>query len=452
VDAPAGIAAYYGGPRVRDRVAEYCAGSVGYAVYGGKRRRRESDCGPSPIARAALDQAFAEGVDVCRSLADRRGTILQLDVDYVSPLDPGAPYRDPATCFRRMEPVYRAVRSAFAAAGVPVIALMTGRGYHFTARAAAGSKLRGQLRERGGGTAPPRRAAPDARAASEQAAHAGAGRLIEALAHDVARSAVAEVPLTLADVPPPGLGPFICLDLSAYGDPVRSRYIRAAFSSHQKPLAAGIPGVPPFVIAIPRGELSLGELLAARRDPAAATLLAARAAARIPTIGRAPHWVRAYDEGVLSWFHRRFDEARRGGPAAAAARYAEIPPANLPLCVREALAGPHPRLLVPAALRTVTLALWSRGWHPAEIADLVRSRFEGDFAWGDLWRRYDPRTRADFYVRLFAGAVVAGLDGADAFNCHTQQERGACPGGHCGHELAGWFPGRDAFRKIGVAP
>ena len=440
MDAPGGIAAYYRGPRVRDRIAEYCAGSLGYAVYGGARRRHEPDFGPTPIADHALPQAIAEGVDVCRSLADRRGTILQLDVDYVSPLDPGAPYQDPAACFRRLEPVHGAVRSAFSAVGVPVIALMTGRGYHFTARAAEGSRLQRQLRDRGGVSAAP-----------DQAAHAGAGRLVEALAHEVARAAPAEIPVTLADVPPPGLGPFICLDLTAYGDPVRSRFIRAAFSSHQKPLVTGVPGVPPFVIAIPRAESSLDEMMAARRDPRAAALLAARSDARIPTIGRAPRWVRAYDDGILSRFHRRFDEAGRIGPAAAAARYATITPADLPLCVREALASPNPRLLVPSALRTVALALWSRGWHPAEVADLVRSRFEADFDWGDLWRRYDPGTRADFYVRLFAGAVVAGLEGADAFNCHTQQERGACPGGHCGHELAGWAPGPDAFRRTGVA-
>jgi len=204
------------------------------------------------------------------------------------------------------------------------------------------------------------------------------------------------------------------------------------------------------VIAIPRGERSPSELLAIRSDPAAAARLAEASAAGIPDVTDAPRWLRSYADSVLAWFHGRFDEEPSIGPRAAADLYARIPSADLPLCVRRALEAPNPTLLVPTALRAVALVLWGRGWHPRHIADLVRSRYEADHAWGDLWTRYEPSARADFYVRLFAGAVVAGLDHARDFTCHSQQLRGGCPGGECGHELKRLFPGRNLMVPLGV--
>jgi len=453
MDPAAAIAAYYAHPAVRARIAEYCTGSVGLAGYGGRRGLRAADMAPVAVG-GELAPLLADGADVCRSLADRRGALIQLDVDYVNPVDPAEAYRDPELCFRRLEPVYRAVRAAFADAGVAPLDLMTGRGYHFTARAVRGSRLHRQLMSIGG-VAPALRAryqekASERRAVSMGAAHAGAGRLVEALAHDVMSSVEAEVPVTLADVPPPGLGPFICLDLSAYGDPVSSRHARAAFSSHQKASVTGFVGGPPFVIAVPRGDRPVPSLLAIRSDPAAAARLAGDIVAAIPDVTDAPRWLRSYADSVLAWFHRGFDEEPPMGTRAAADLYARIPRAELPLCVRQSLEKPNPTLLVPTALRAVALVLWSRGWHPRHVADLVRSRYEADHAWGDLWTRYEPSARADFYVRLFAGAVVAGLDHAKDFTCHSQQLRGGCPGGECGHELRRLFPSRNSMVPLGV--
>jgi hypothetical protein len=443
----AAIASYYATPAVRARIAEYAAGAVRCAAFGGARRRSEPDGGPVAAASDELPRILAEGADVCRSLEDRAGTLVHLDVDYANPRDPAEPYREPTACFARLEPVYRSVRAAFAGAGLPALELMTGRGYHFTARAPSGSPLERGLRAQGG---PPLAGADSGRAAAE-AAHAGAGRLMEHLAHTVIRGADSGVPITLADVPPPGRGPFICLDLSAYGDPVGSRFIRAAFSSHQKALVYGFSGVAPAVFALPRGEVPLRAALEARGDAAAAAALASAASAAIPEVVSAAGWIEAYSDDVLSWMHRRLDEVTPR-PAEAAAEYARIAPANLPLCVRRALDEPNPSLLMPTNLRTVTLVLWSRGWHPADIAALVEARFRGDHGWGALWKRYDPGARARFYVRLFAAAVAAGVDPPESFTCAEQQARGACCAGECGHELAGLYPGRSAFGVLGVGP
>lgn len=455
MEPAAAIAAYYAHRAVRARIGEYCSASVGLAAYGGRRRLQAADMAPLPAGGGELPRLLADGADVCRSLSDRHGTLIQLDVDYVNPVDPAEAYREPALCFRRLEPVYRAVHAAFTDAGVATLDVMTGRGYHFTARAVRGSRLHRDLLA-AGRLGPALRARHEAEEAAERravsmgAAHAGAGRLVEALAHDVMHAVEAEVPVTLADVPPPGLGPFICLDLSAYGDPVSSRYARSAFSSHQKASATGLAGGPPFVIAVPRGDRSLPSLLAIRSDPAVAAHLAEDVVAGIPDVTDAPRWVRSYADGVLAWFHRRFDEGPQIGPRAAADLYARIAPAELPLCVRRALEKPNPGLLVPTALRAAALVLWSRGWHPRHVADLVRSRYEADHGWGDLWTRYEPSARADFYVRLFAGAVVARLDDAEDFTCHSQQLRGGCPGGKCGHELGRLFPGRASMVPLGA--
>jgi hypothetical protein len=461
------IAAYYRDPAVRSRIAEYCGGSesfparfsaVGLAGFGGRRGLRSADTAPVPVDATDLARLFDEGADVCRSFADGCGTLLQLDVDYVNPDDPYEANRDPRTCFARLEPVYRAVQDALTGFGVTTLALMTGRGYHFTARAPLGTPLHDALITIASLSLAlgARYEADEARhplAVSMGSAHEGAGRLVEHLAHGVVHALRGRtaVPVTAADVPPPGRGPFICLDFTAYGDPLFSRYARCAFSSHQKAaLGPSSDSGPPFVIALPRESLPVGELLAARSDPATAAHLAESMSARIPDICEAAEWVQLYGASPLARLHRHFDSVPPA-PTLAAEAYAHVAPAALPKCVRVALESPNPGLLVPTALRAVTLVLWSRGWHPRRIADLLRARYEADHGWGDLWRRYEPAARADFYVRLFTGLVVDGLDDASDFTCASQQRRGGCPGGDCGHELKWLFPDAWLVRAVTAA-
>jgi hypothetical protein len=463
---PEAVIEYYRNPAVRSRLAEYCGGqacypgrfaALGLAGFGGRRGLHHDDMSPVAVGQRELVRLLDEGADVCRSLADRSGTLIQLDIDYVNPDDRAEPTRDPGTCFERLEPVYREVQEALRRFGVTALALMTGRGYHFTLRAPLGSALHSDLITiaRLSPALQARYEAEEAReslALSMGWAHEGAGRLVEHLAHDVLRTLRGRtaVPVTAADIPPPGRGPFICLDLTAYGDPLSSRYARCAFSSHQKaerPLGFEAP----FVVALPRDARSLPELLAARSDPRAASSLADVSSVRIPDVGEAPDWVNGYRDSVLARFHREFDSTQ-SSPALATGAYAKIRPSALPKCVWQALTWPNPGLLVPTALRAVTLVLWARGWHPRRIADLVRARYETDQAWGDLWQRYEPAARADFYVRLFSGLVVDSLDTVSDFTCASQQRRGGCPGGQCGHELSDLFPDPSRVRALGATP
>jgi hypothetical protein len=104
-------AAFYRSADVRERIAEYCGvtrrgdlDAWSAAAYGGARARGHPEGAPVAVPLRAVESLYAEGADVCRSLADRRGTLLLLDLDYVDPRDPSRPYREPEVWMRRWSP------------------------------------------------------------------------------------------------------------------------------------------------------------------------------------------------------------------------------------------------------------------------------------------------------------------------------------------------------------
>jgi hypothetical protein len=450
------IASYYRSPDVRARMAEYCGGrpdepeafaAWSIAGYGGRRGLHEQDGAPVAVGNSMWATLLDDGADVCRSLADRNGALLQLDVDYTNPADRGEAYRDPATCFARVEAVYRAVGGIFAGFGIGPLVLMTGRGYHFTLRAPTGSRFHSDLVGLGSPPASLCRRyealASPAGAPAMGRAHDGAGRLLEHLGHEVLRrlEGRSPIPVTLGDVAPPGGGPFVCLDLTAYADPLFVRYGRCAFSANQKASVAGLAPSRPFVLALPReAGAGIDDLLRDREDPDRAASRARFAQARIPDVPDGGGWVEEYARGALARFHRAFDAGPEVPRECWPHSYDTLELATLPACVRPALASPNPALLTPVHLRTAALALWGLGWHPRSVAALVRSRYEKDCGWGDLWRRYEHAARAEFYVRLFCGALADGLEDPGSFTCVSQALRGLCPGGDCGWDLGPLLP------------
>lgn len=441
------LAKYYEAPDVRARIAEYCgrnsAGPLStfdIAGYGGRNCLHETD--GAPVVMSDRESLLAQGADICRSLADRGGAILQLDVDYTNHRDPAEPYRAPADCFARIEPVYQAILEVFARYRARPLAVMTGRGYHFTLRVPRAGRFYSDLLQLG--LPPPSLLARYSAmtrprdAADMGRAHDAGGRLLEHLAHEVVRNlhGHAPVPVALADVAPPGGGPFICLDLTAYADPLFQRHARCAFSGNQKASLTGIAPERPFVINLPReGTDRLEDLLADRENVERARGRAEHSDTRIPDIRDASLWVEEHRRGRLASFHQAFD----AGPAMPRESwpytYDSLDLGALPLCAGQALQFPNPALLVPVHLRTVALALWGMGWHPRSVAALVRSRYEKDFGWRGLWQRYDATARAEFYVRVFCGAIVGEIEQPADFTCESQALRGACPSGRCRWEL-----------------
>jgi len=448
------IQRYYRLASVRQRVTEYCGGrnaslpeswsAPGIAGFGGRRMLREVDGGPVAVPRRDFARLLEDGADIHRSLADWCGATIELDVDYADPADPARPYREPENVFRDLEPVYDAIRAEFARVGVEPLVLMTARGYHFVIRALRQTRFYRSLVEIGSidESLRARYEAYGGEDAVEMGrAHEGAGRIVEFLSHRVIEKIYgrSRVPLTLADVPPPDGGAFICLDLSAYGDPLFERYIRCAFSSNQKASMAGIAPERPFSICLPRNRTSLKTLMAAREDPEKASILASGLSTRIPDVAEDDHrWIADYAESRLAEIHLEFDLGHPSGRAGQAGDllhdFEFLPP-----CAEHPLRSPNPSLLRPVFLRTVTMTLLDLGWHPRSIAGLIRTKFEQDHHWEGMWSRYNAETRAGFYVRLFFGAASCGIENRADFTCESQEGRGVCQGPACGHELAQTF-------------
>jgi hypothetical protein len=79
--------------------------------------------------------------------------------------------------------------------------------------------------------------------------------------------------------------------------------------------------------------------------------------------------------------------------------------------------------------------LLAKSWTAAQIAAVIRQKFDEPHGWGDQWKRSDPRTRADFDVRVFAGLVATGADELVDFNCVSAQEKDICPRVGCPLDL-----------------
>jgi hypothetical protein len=183
----------------------------------------------------------------------------------------------------------------------------------------------------------------------------------------------------------------------------------------------------------------MGDLLRDREDLARAGARAAWVECRRPEVHEAAAWVAGYRRSRLAGFHREFDAGPEVSREAWAYTYDSLDLRTLPACAAPPLEFPNPALLTPVRLRTVALALWGLGWHPRSVAALVRSRYEKDCGWGGLWRRYDPAARAEFYVRLFCGAFVDGLEDPASFSCASQALRDVCPSSGCGWDLGRLF-------------
>ena len=452
--APA-LREYYRSPAVRGRIAEYCGGRPqepssfscwGLAGYGGARGLGEPDGGPTPCPNADLDRLFADGADVCRSLADLGGTLLQLDVDYVDPRDPGEPYRKPEVVLRRLVPVRRVLSEVFAGYGMCPRVVLTGRGYHFTVRAPSGSAFQSSLLEIGAigesmEAKLPRHGLESELVRRLARAHEGAGLVLQHIAHRALHllRGQTEVETTLADLPPPGGAPFVCLDLTAYGDPLFERYCRCAFSANQKAGAQGAAFERPYLFTLPCDGEDVRQLLDLRESGLGAAAWAATAPTAIPDVNEATHLFEEYRRGAVGRFHAEFQRGPRVPPAQWPFTYDRLTDQDLPACVRTPLDHPNPLLLRPACLRSVTLGLWGLGWHPRSIAGIVASRFVQDHGWSPSFERYDAASRAQFYVRLFCAALADGLDSPERFTCETQRARGLCTPGHCTESERGLF-------------
>jgi len=424
------VRSFYRSRAVRNRILEYCgvedsgvSTAWGMAGFGGSRHLVEEDGSPVVCPQPdSVERLLDEGADVTRCLGDERGSLILLDVDYVNHEDPAEAYRDPELCFETLEPVYRAVMARFRSYGLRPLVIMTRQGYHVAGRIPLESPAHEVLVSMGRIGEPLRAkylALKRADALRMGRAHEAIGRLLEYAGHGIIatlQEAGFDVPVKLADVPPDEGGRFVCLDLSAYADPLYRRFTRTAYSSHQKAVVTGLPVLRPFTLCLPRRRRALSTLLRARENPYEARELAEEDQTGIPPFGARGvlRWIEDYRRGPLSSFHDLFHGGSHDNPKEWPQTYDRLDLRALGADAARALESPNPGLLSPSSMRAVALDLWQKGWHPRSIAGLIRSKFERDYGWGGYWYRYDAAARADFYVRVLCGELLLFGGGPEA--------------------------------------
>jgi hypothetical protein len=447
---------YYNDPWVRQRIREYCGATVSgpTCVYLSALSRDHATWDRAPrIPVEALETLLAEEADVARSMWDRSNMLIHLDLDYQNIDQRDEPYRHPSEMFTKLEPIYRATTSVLHRLGLPLLALITGRGYHFTGRVPLDSDATDRLASIAPetpswfSTLADRRPAwiADEMSSRQANAYMGTGLIAEFLAHRILKRAHrrAQIPVVLNGTVV-GTGRMgrecVSIDVSYAGDPLDARHLRVAYSSYQKHASvlrsAGAATRVVAMATVPRHRESSPALISRRRGLSLAVRSARERPAALPVVTAGVHRVLdAYESSHLAKFHRRFYATPPGPPGQFEALIASRLWRLLPDCVVGPLLQPNDRLLQPAVIQHVTRVLMAEGMAPRAIADIVLSRYAGDFNWGDRWSSLDARTRAEFDVRVFAGLLVAGLDRGVDFNCRSAQEKDVCPGTPCRCDL-----------------
>jgi len=449
------VAAYYQNTHVGARLRDYCGGDEGEpsaAYVAGFDPSKQpvptwTDATAAPCAD--LGSLAARGGDLARSLWDTTALILLLDLDYQNLDYPGEPYTHTTDVFFKLENAYAACRRVFRRFGVAPLSTATGRGYHFVGRIPLEDPAvdaLAALAERpswyDGYTTRRPHGVTSTMSVRQATAAAGLGLVLEYVAHlilrDAERLSVVPVVLNGTTVGSGLIGrECVSIDISHAGDPLDVRHVRMGFSAYQwhraRPDIFGHEAASrPPVVAMPRPQRSLEAFLLAGRSLSDAVAAAPTACNRLPNISRGvTRLIDEYVRSPLGAFHATFNrecEAAReeAGP--------EVPH-DLPPCIRRPLDQPNDLLLKPEYLQNLVRGLMAREWSAAQVARLVEREYTRDHQWGDRWARLDPRTRAEFDVRVFAGLIVTGADRLVDFNCMSSQEKGVCPRVGCAHDL-----------------
>ena len=376
-----------------------------------------------------LDFFLDRELDVARSLWDRQWLVADLDIEYVNLEFPAEPFLDYERCFSLQEPVVHAIEGILAQAGIASLHTVTGRGHHFMWKIHPASPAFASLARIGRVPAalagmyarpqPPEGVAVDR---LHGQAFAGLALVIEHVSHRILAQAQPRCPIPIVpeavDMGPQERGSeIIVLDISEYGDPLHTRAVRMPFSLYLKPWLHGdiitpaTEGKIPVMVMVPAGERSTDQVLALMRNPARAAEWAAQVSCLLPEGSPGTeHLISQYLDSELRRFHEEFYAVEPEPPERWPFTYDRMPWDGLPPGARYALARPNDVLLKPDFIRQLMIALLDRGWHPRHIAGLIRSKYERDYGWLNLWYIYDAQTRAEFHIRVLGGMVALGRD------------------------------------------
>jgi len=459
------IAEYYKNEFIQKRIAEYCGGKpenpqnftaqylVGYGVKLLKTKNIEFMSAPKEYFTWILENEL----DIYRSVWDIGSTLGVLDIEYFNLDKPALIYTNPEEIFHLMEPVYQKILQVFKRFKINPLPIMTGQGYHFSFKVSRYSPADKSLEKIGYVSATLKEKYKTVKGRRKRPvsirhgkAFEGMGKILEFLTHIIIKELAEEnfqLPCVITDVAigksKRGMREAISFDLSMYGDPIYMRDIRTPFSTHQKhkiqwwKVGKYISETIPPRIAVPRKKITLDDALKIRKDLNKAIELAKKTSCKIPDVSKTfKTVVSAYKKSALYKIHKSFDETEIDEPSRWAKTYYAINLAELPPCINHCLLFPNDHLLKPTNLQNLTRTLMSKGWHPKHIAGLVTSRYQNpQYNWHENWNKYDPSSRANFYVRIFSDLIKTGLDRGLDFNCISQKEKGYCLKEWCGWNL-----------------
>lgn len=414
---------YYSDPVVRARLHEYLRGARYFTTH--RHVPFELADGMPP---ERLPQELQQECELSRALEDRSSLLAHLDIEHVHFDQPEDSFLNSWLAFSAQQPLVLAVQEVLAGYGLAPLHLLSGRGHHFVWSVAQDSTVFERLADdpladpySGGPGTPPRVAA----------AHSTVGRLMEFIAHEALRRVSGSpLPIELGAIECP-LSPrgreIVSLDLSEYGDPLAFRAVRLPFSLYLKARRLLGPDAGHLAM-VPLHEMDLVTALQTRRDLERVRELARRTVVTIPEQPKGTaNLLDGYQQSPLARTHHDYYSEAQSCPRS-------LP--QLPPCVELPLLEPNDWLLKPAVLQHLVRFFVGQGWHPRHVAGLVRERYLADAGWVPAVHFYDPSWRADFYVRLYASALLEGLDRLADFDCSSTAQKGYCPGPGCGLELA----------------
>ncbi|MHB8519473.1 MAG: hypothetical protein ACYDH9_01830 [Limisphaerales bacterium] len=422
---------YYSHPDVRARMLEFLGGhspgdvTCHFLTAGDTTHDHHRH--PRPVEDLA--GLWETGREISRSLWDRKALIADLAVEYVNFEAPSEPYLEPEHAFHCQRPVEWATEAVLLDYGIAPLHLLTGQGHHFVWRIRRPSGAFLRLAELGRVSTSlnqyyARPHPPDGHAVAwdSATAFAGLGLVMEYLAHRVKELAEpmceTVIGLTAVDGYPVRRGrELVSIDLSEYGDPLTAPVIRVPFSIDLKPWQQRsllgphlMESLPPFFL-IPLGGLDSGQGIQIMREPSKVVHLAGQVSARIPDQSKPMgNLIAAYRCSELAGFHDWFYSQEHAPRERWPVTYDRTPSRSLPGCARYILDHPNDLLLQSAGIERIVRVMLSLGWHPRQVAGLIRSKYERDFGWGDQWQGFDAAARADFCTRVIAGLIAVGRD------------------------------------------
>jgi hypothetical protein len=431
---------YYAAAEVRTRITEFLGG----------RGLDDASCyyigrcfdmirpGFSLNRPAGLEVFLRNQWDVARSLWDKKWLMADVDMEYLNFEFPAEPFLDYERCFLLQEPVVRAIERMFAEIGIAPLHTITGRGHHFTWNIDPTSPAFRGLAQLGRVPAslaatyalpqPPDRQRVDLEFGR---AFAGLALVMEYVAHRIMEETQPLCPIPIlpeaVDLGPQQRGrEVIVLDISEYGDPLHTRAVRTPFSVYLKPwlhsdiLTPETEGRIPVMAMVPTQGLDMNRIAPVMRDLGKAARWAAHVNCRIPDGSRGTEALLAqYGDSEIRRFHDEFYAVEPEPPRRWPATYDRLSATELPPMARYALEHPNDILLKPEFIRQVVAGLLERHWHPRHIAGLLRSKYERDYGWLNMWYIYSALTRADFHVRVLAGMIRTGRDRIGSLKCEV---------------------------------